>query len=290
MPDRTAQAADAVLVTAVPDGHPATPLDVAALVESDGSRVLAFAHRMLGNRVDAEDVTQDTFLRAHQRAATFHGECAPTTWLFAIARNACLDRLRARSPRRFTALHDVVGRGLVDAASVAPSTPDRRHAAADVVADRRRFVSAVREGCLLGTLACLTDDQRAAFVLRTLCDLSTSDTATVLGRSENAVRVLTHRARVRLKEFLCRHCSLWDAANPCRCSNLVAFSLAHGWIGPDDTDLTAVDADALARRAASAIEGVARLAALYGSLETPPLRSDVAARIRAGIAGLAAAG
>jgi RNA polymerase sigma factor (sigma-70 family) len=239
---------------------------------------------MLGNRADAEDATQDAFLRAHRQAGTFHGECAPSTWLFAIARNACLDRLRARSPRRFAALDEIVARGLADAA---PHPPTPRHASADAVVERRHHVAAVREGCLLGTLACLTDDQRAAFVLRTLCDVGTAETAAILGRSENAVRVLTHRARTRLKDFLCRNCSLWDAVNPCRCTNLVEFSLAQGWIGPDDERLA--DGDAWAEGAASAIESVARLTALYATLEAPHLRSDVAAQIRADLAGMVTA-
>lgn len=259
-----------------------TTIDVGALFDAHGTAVLAFAHRMLGDRREAEDAVQDTFLRAHRAAATFRGDTAtPTTWLFAIARNVCLDRLRARVPRQFSTLEEVVATGARDGV-VPPGTPS--HAAADVLAQRREYVAAVREGCLAGTLACLTADQRAAFVLRTLCDLDVADTAAVLGRTPNAVRVLTHRARARLTAFLCRHCSLWDAANPCRCENLVNLSLARGWLGAADRrpDVAA----ARVERAAAVIEGVARLAELYRLLEPPSLRADAAARLRTALADL----
>lgn len=257
-------------------------VDVGALFAAHGSAVLAFARRMLGNDGDAEDAVQETFLRAHRAAAGFRGDTAtPTTWVFAIARNVCLDQLRARTPRRFTTLEDVVGHGSCGALGASATPP---HAPADVVAERRQYVAAVREGCLTGTLACLTDDQRAAFVLRTLCDLSTTETAAVLGRTPNAVRVLVHRARARLTAFLCRHCSLWDRANACRCESLVEFSLAHGWVGPDDQKAD----DAGAERVAEVVEQVARLGALYRTLEAPALRGDAAARLREALAELPA--
>lgn len=253
-------------------------VDVAALAAEHGAQVLAFAHRMLGNRADAEDATQEAFLRAHRQASTFQGECAPATWLYAIARNACLDRLRTRATRRFAALDDVVALGVRDAAAARPAP----HGPADDAAERRRYVAAVREGCLLGTLACLTDAQRAAFVLRTLTDLSTQEAAVVLGRTPNAVRVLVHRARTRLKDFLCRSCSLWDAANPCRCENLVTFSLARGWIGAGDAR---ADASRVAD-AAAVVDELGRLAAIYAAVPTPEAAADVGDRLRASLARL----
>lgn len=254
-------------------------IDVAALAEAHGDALLAFARGMLGSWPDAEDVVQETFLRAHREASTFRGACAPRTWLFTIARNACLDRLRTRSARSFTALEDVVARGIREAAR-----PGALHVGADDAAHREQYVAAVRDGCLLGTLACLTNDQRAAFVLRTLTDLPADEVARVLDRSPNAVRVLVHRARARLKDFLCRRCSLWDQANPCRCDNLVAFSLARGWIGPDDAG-TPGDRR-LAEAAASAVDDVARMTTLYASACDGDARAEATARLHAALSRL----
>jgi RNA polymerase sigma-70 factor (ECF subfamily) len=243
------------------------PLDVGDLFEEHGARVLTFAVRMLGNRADAEDATQETFVKAYRRAHTFACGCTPSTWLFAIARNTCLDVLRARRPRSFDALEEIVTQTREGRAGDADAGGD-----AAACAERQWYVEAVREGCLLGTLACLSADQRAAFVLRVLCGTSTTDTAAVLGRTENAVRVLTHRARRSLKAFLCQNCSIYDPGNTCRCENLVGFSLTQGWIGPEDRRVPRAQAAAVAGRVAVAISDVGRLAALYTTLDEPVRR------------------
>lgn len=254
------------------------PIDVGALFVEHGARVLAFAHRLLGNRADAEDATQETFLKAHRQAHAFDGRCAPSAWLFAIARNTCLDRLRARSSRSFSSLEAIITQAMED--RVGRDNP-ARDAAAE--AEWGWYVEAVREGCLLATLSCLSVEQRAAFVLRVLCEMSVRDTAAVLGRSENAVRILTHRARGSLKAFLCRNCSIYDPANACTCQNLAGFALAQGWVTPDDRRVSRVEAATAAARAAAALSDVARLSAVYHSLGSPQLSPDLAARIRSAV-------
>ena len=261
------------MVSGVPDARkPDCSIDVGVLFAEHGAKVLAFTHRMLGNRADAEDATQETFLKAHRQASTFDGRCAPSTWLFAIARNTCLDRLGG-GPRSFESLEAALARGL----AVGRGAPTREP---DAEAERRDHVEAVREGCLLATLGCLTFDQRVAFVLRVLCEVSTSETAVVLDRTENAVRVLTHRARRNLKGFLCRNCSVYDPDNECSCENLVEFSLSQGWIGPDDRRVSRHEAAVAATRAAAAVDEVARLGAVFRSLDVPMLTPDAMERIR----------
>jgi RNA polymerase sigma factor (sigma-70 family) len=250
-------------------------IDVGALFEEDAARILTFAHRLLGNRADAEDVVQETFLKAYRQASGFDGRSKPSTWLFAIARNACLDRLRGRRPRSFDSLELLTARATHQALS--PGSRD------DTVqrAEQGWYVEAVREGCLLATLSCLSVDQRAAFILRVLCDVSVADTATVLDRSENAVRLLVHRARRGLKGFLCGNCSVYDPVGACRCENLVGFSLSQGWVTPGDRRVSRTEAVSVSTRAAVLIGDVAGLAALYRSLDEPELGSELVSRIRA---------
>jgi RNA polymerase sigma-70 factor (ECF subfamily) len=253
---------------------PARPLDVELLFTEHAGRLLTFAHRMLGHRADAEDAVQETFLKALRQAPQFDGRSAPSTWLFAIARNTCLDRLRAggRPVRTFAGLE-----GLIDQAL--DGDPD--DVAGEV--ERQWYVAAVREGCLLATLSCLTPDQRAAFVLRVLCGLDVGEVAAVLERSDNAVRVLTSRARQALKGFLCRNCSLYDPDNRCACRNLAGFSLARGWVTADDRRLPDGRAAEVAARAASAVDDLARLTAVYRCLDEPQPRPELLARLRAGV-------
>ena len=72
----------------------------AALVERYAKPVLNFVFRLTGNPTEAEDIAQDSFVRAWQRLNSFREDKAAfSTWLFQIARNAAIDRLRARVRR-----------------------------------------------------------------------------------------------------------------------------------------------------------------------------------------------
>ena len=64
------------------------------LYQMYGERIFRYTYRMLGNRTDAEDATAETFLRVMRRSAELRADGAFRTWLFRIARNLCIDKLR----------------------------------------------------------------------------------------------------------------------------------------------------------------------------------------------------
>lgn len=64
------------------------------IYEIYGERIFRYAHRMLGNRTDAEDATAEVFLRVLRRSAELRADGAFRTWLFRIARNLCIDKMR----------------------------------------------------------------------------------------------------------------------------------------------------------------------------------------------------
>lgn len=64
------------------------------LYEMYGERIFRYTYRMLGNRTDAEDATAETFLRVLRRSSELRADGAFRTWLFRIARNLCIDKLR----------------------------------------------------------------------------------------------------------------------------------------------------------------------------------------------------
>jgi hypothetical protein len=96
--------------------------------------------------------------------------------------------------------------------------------------EKEELVLQVKEGCLGGLLRCLSFYQRTAFILSAILQLPIRDAAEILGKSEEATKVLIHRARKNLKNFLCKNCSVYDPGNPCCCENLIGFSLKQGWI------------------------------------------------------------
>ena len=156
------------------------------LVEEYGDRVYGIALRITGSPADAEDAMQDAFLQAFRGWSDFRADAAPTTWLYRIAVNAALQRVRARRPTELLIEEVDEPRQIVD------WTGDVPEAAA-----RAEFLAEVERG-----IALLPPDLRVTLVLRDVEGLSTAEAAGVLELSEAAVKSRLHRARVLLRAFL----------------------------------------------------------------------------------------
>jgi len=152
------------------------------LVERHLGRIVAFAARVLGDRVEAEDVAQETFLRLWSQATRWrHGEARLSSWLHRVAINLCLDRRRAR---QHTAPGDV------------PETADPQ---ADVVRqlqdrDLARHVRA--------EIMQLTEQQRMAIALCHYQGFSNDEAAEMMAISTEALESLLARARRTLRARL----------------------------------------------------------------------------------------
>ncbi len=176
----SARAADAALVERCRRG------ELGAFEELYGqhaARLFNLAVRMLGSTADAEDAVQDTFLAAHRRLDSFRGEAALGTWLYKLAVNQCLDRLRSRAAREGQAtdsLDEPVG---------APQPRARR----DSVVERMDLRSAI---------ARLPQGGRTVFVLHDVEGLEHREIAKLLGISEGTSKSQLHKARLRLRDSL----------------------------------------------------------------------------------------
>ena len=145
-------------------------------------RVLGFAARMLSDRTEAEDVAQEAMLRLWRMAPDWQqGEARVATWLYRVASNLCLDRLRRSRPR-----------GLGDVAEPEDTTPG-------VIA---RMIKADRVLALDGALAALPDRQRQAVVLRHIEGLSNPEIAAVMDIGVEAVESLVARGKKGLAALL----------------------------------------------------------------------------------------
>lgn len=145
-------------------------------------RLLAFAARMLNDRVEAEDVVQEAMLRLWHVAAEWRtGEARVSTWLYRVAANLCTDRLRRR-------------RGVALDAVAEPE--DGRPG---VVAG---MMEAERAAALDAALARLPERQRQAVVLRHLEGLANPEIAEILGVGVEAVESLTARGKRALAAML----------------------------------------------------------------------------------------
>jgi RNA polymerase sigma-70 factor (ECF subfamily) len=164
----------------------------AALIAPLQRRAYTLALRMLGEREEAADVTQDALVRAYTRIADFRGEASFATWLHRIVHNTALDALRWRARHPIEALDPMPSGGGEPVREVASATAGPEDIA--VRADERRAIERA--------LAALTPEFRAVVVLRDVQGLDYEEVAAVTGVSLGTVKSRLHRARARLRQLL----------------------------------------------------------------------------------------
>jgi RNA polymerase sigma-70 factor (ECF subfamily) len=155
----------------------------APLVETHQERLLRLCERMLGDVEEARDAAQEVFLKAYRKAADFRPQGQVFTWLYRIATNHCLNKLRRRRLVRFVQWEDP---GERDAAPFDP--PDSGADPEAVLASRRRWRHTRQ------AIARLPSSQRAVLVLARFEGLSYRQIAQVLGITEGAVESRLFRA------------------------------------------------------------------------------------------------
>ncbi len=164
------------------------------LMHRYGGAVYNLAYRMLGNAQDAEDASQEIFLRAYLRLESFDRARRFSTWLLSIASNYCIDRLRRR---KFTWMT------LDDVAFSLPSTER---------GPERSALDHDRQAIVQRALQQLPDHYRLVTILFYWYDLSYDEIVQVTGLPESTIKTRLHRARRMLAEALGpEERTLWDA-------------------------------------------------------------------------------
>jgi RNA polymerase sigma-70 factor (ECF subfamily) len=159
-------------------------------------------YRMLGSFEDSEDLTQETFLRAWRKRASFEGRSSFRAWLYRIATNACLDALERRS-RRVPQLQEA-GTATFEVPWLQPY-PDRlleEIATTDAEPEAAVVAKETIELAFLVAIQQLPPRQRAVLIMRDVLDWSASDAAAVLDGSVASVNSALQRARAALKKHL----------------------------------------------------------------------------------------
>jgi RNA polymerase sigma-70 factor, ECF subfamily len=164
-----------------------------ALVERHSRALFRLAFRMTGNQQDAEDVVQESFLRAYKQLGKFDERASFGTWLYRIAANCSLDLVRARKRRseRFTAVD--AEDGVDELVSHLPShdpTPERMTLSGEV---RERVAAAMQE---------LSPNERTAFVLRHFEGMRIEEVSRVLECQPGAAKHSVFRAVQKLRRSL----------------------------------------------------------------------------------------
>ncbi|MBN1652789.1 MAG: sigma-70 family RNA polymerase sigma factor [Deltaproteobacteria bacterium] len=161
--------------------------DAAALEQllvSIAPAVHRFGLRMCGSDSDAQDVLQETLISIATHVSRFEGKSALSSWVFALARNACIKKRRGRKNQQH------LGQKAIEAQSASASSPEQR-------AENRELWEV-----LTRALDGLPEQYREAVVLRDIEGLSAAQAAGALGISVDALKSRLHRAREALRKEL----------------------------------------------------------------------------------------
>jgi RNA polymerase sigma-70 factor (ECF subfamily) len=149
-------------------------------------RIYGYLHVSVGNRHDAEDLTTQTFLKMIESIGKFRWRSAPfSAWLFRIAHNLAMDHFRAA--RRWQPEEEV------------PEPPADEATSAEAGA-----LEAIGQRSMLELIEDLSLDQQQVLTLKFVFNFSNGETATILGKTEGAVKSLQHRALVSLQKQITR--------------------------------------------------------------------------------------
>jgi RNA polymerase sigma-70 factor (ECF subfamily) len=182
----------------------------ARLFERHRRELHVHCYRMVGSFEEAEDLVQETFLRAWRKRDSLEGGSGFRAWLYRIATNVCLDTLR-RNSRQLREL-----RSFAEVPWLQPY-PDRlldEIAPSDQEPDAVVVARETIELAYLAAIQLLPPRQRAVLILRDVLDWPASETASLLDTSVAAVNSALQRARATLRERLPERSSEWSASAP----------------------------------------------------------------------------
>lgn len=180
-------------------------------------KILRYLTRLVGKH-EAEDLTQEVFLKVAQGLTAFRGDCHLATWMYRIATNAALDRLRSPS------FQQTRQRRLLDDLSEADSEQRdtwKREKAASV---EQRLIRKEMNQCIRDFVENLPANYRSVVVLSELEGFKNNEIAEILGVPLHTIKIRLHRARAKLKKELDTHCNFYrDDRNELACDLKAAF-------------------------------------------------------------------
>jgi RNA polymerase sigma-70 factor, ECF subfamily len=145
-------------------------------------RIYGYLHMSVGNRHDAEDLTTQTFLKMLESIGKFRWRSAPfSAWLFRIAHNLAMDHFRAR--RRWQPEEEV------------PEPPGSEEPSAEMQA-----MQSIGRQSMMELIETLSPEQRQVLTLKFVFNFPNAEVATILGKTEGAIKSLQHRALASLQK------------------------------------------------------------------------------------------
>ena len=185
--------------------------------------VYNLALKMVGNTADAEDITQEVFIKVITALAKFEGKSKFRTWLYRITVNHFLNNKKKNSKLKvvnfesyFNAIDSIPSFDLNDQEEK----------------EYRDTIEEIRINCTSGMLLCLTKEQRMIYILGEMFDIDHNLGGEILGISPGNFRIKLMRTRKELYNWMNKRCGLVNTSNSCRCSKKTKGYIKTGKVDP----------------------------------------------------------
>ncbi len=172
------------------------------LVQRHMNRIYATVYRVIPNQEDAEDITQEVFLKVYHHLKNFEQQASFSTWLYRIATNTALDELD-RQKRRLG--HHFFAKGQTRAKEEENAEQARLQTSPEKGPEEKALQTELRE-CINGVLTKLNRDHAHLLIMRDFDDLSYDEIAKSVGAGLSAVKMRIHRARLAFQDIFLQMC------------------------------------------------------------------------------------
>ncbi len=187
--------------------------------------VYNLALKMTANTQDAEDITQEAFIKAITSLSKFEGKSNFRTWLYRITVNHFLNTKKRKS--EFSVVDFESYFNSIDSMPSADLNEQEEN-------ELKETIEELRISCTSGMIMCLSREQRMVYVLGELFDVNHNLGGEILDISPGNFRIKLMRARKDIYHWLNNKCGLVNKENPCRCSKKTKAYIKAGKVDPDN--------------------------------------------------------
>ncbi|WP_094602979.1 ECF RNA polymerase sigma factor SigE [Sporomusa silvacetica DSM 10669] len=178
---------------------------------SFGPKIHRYVTRLVGNQ-EAEDLTQDIFIKIGQSATTFRNESKLSTWIYRIATNAAIDKIRSTSHSR------VIKKTILPTVSEDAIEIDKLACGQKDSLPETEAINKEMNSCIHAFINNLPEMYRTVIILSEFEGFKNKEIAEILGISLDLVKIRLHRGKQNLKESFSKHCNFYrDDRNVLAC-------------------------------------------------------------------------
>jgi len=193
-------------------------MNIDQIVQDYGRYIYNYALKLTCHPVDAEDLAQETFIKAWENLGSLKSEYALKKWLSTICYNQFLMKIRQKSRGKEELLenYEILEQEGIIINNSFPNPVD------EVLVEEE--IKELQNGCFLAMVRKLTLNQRIVFSLVDMYGMGVEDVSGLLETSVLATKGLLFRARMNIDSFFADHCNILNINNPCSCKAWITFS------------------------------------------------------------------